>query len=271
LAVGHFEPAIHAPGQPLVVRDNDKGDAELLVQLQHQLIDRGRGFLVEVAGRLIGQDTIRSVNQRPCKGRALTLAVARLKVPLEVHAVIGSTENMLGADAYRPGDVFASLDGKSVEIINTDAEGRLVLADALAYARHLGGDFLIDHATLTGACVVALGPWRAGIFTNDDDLADRYGAAAATEGEAYWRMPLDEDLKESLKSDVADLKHTGDRSGGAVTAALFLAQFVGDSRYMHLDIAGPAFHESVHGVAPKGGTGFGVMTAVRFLETLAAG
>lgn len=202
---------------------------------------------------------------------ALTLAAARLELPVEVHGVIGSTENMLGEDAYRPGDVFPSLDGKSVEIINTDAEGRLVLADALAYARELGGDFLVDHATLTGACVVALGPWRAGIFTNDDELADRYRAAADSEGEAYWRMPLDEDLKESLKSDIADLKHTGDRSGGAVTAALFLAQFVGESRYMHLDIAGPAFHESVHGVAPKGGTGFGVLTAIRFLETLATG
>lgn len=200
----------------------------------------------------------------------LVLAAARLELPIEVHAVIASTENMLGEDAYRPGDVFPSLDGKSVEIINTDAEGRLVLADALAYARGLGGEFLIDHATLTGACMVALGPWRAGIFTNDDELADRYRAAAADEGEAYWRMPLDDDLVEMLKSDVADLKHTGERSGGAITAALFLAQFVGDARFMHLDIAGPAFLERVHGIGPKGGTGFGVMTAVRFLENLAA-
>ena len=201
----------------------------------------------------------------------LVLAAARLGLPIEVHGVIGSTENMLGEDAYRPGDVFSSLDGKSVEIINTDAEGRLVLADALAYARELGGEFLIDHATLTGACMIALGPWRAGLFTNDDELADRYRAAAGEEGEAYWRMPLDDDLKESLKSDVADLKHTGDRNGGAITAGLFLAHFVGDARFMHLDIAGPAFLERTHGVAPKGGTGFGVLTAVRFLESLAAG
>jgi len=199
----------------------------------------------------------------------LALAAARLEVPVEVHAVIGSTENMLGEDAYRPGDVFASLDGKTVEIINTDAEGRLVLADALAYARELGGDFLIDHATLTGACMVALGPWRAGIFTDDDELAERYAAAADTEGESYWRMPMDHDLDSLLDSSIADLKHTGERSGGAITAGLFLARFVGESRYMHLDIAGPAFGERVHGVAPKGGTGFGVMTAIRFLESLA--
>lgn len=199
----------------------------------------------------------------------LMLAVARLDLPVEVHAIIGSTENMLGEDAYRPGDVFPSLDGKFVEIINTDAEGRLVLADALAYARELGGDYLIDHATLTGACMIALGPWRAGIFTNDDELAEQYQAAAGVSGESYWRMPLDSDLRDMLRSSIADLKHTGERSGGATTAALFLAEFVGESRYMHLDIAGPAFQEKVHGVSPKGGSGFGVMTAVRFLESLA--
>ncbi len=200
----------------------------------------------------------------------ILLAAARLDLPVEVHAVIPSTENMLGADAYRPGDVFPSLDGKTVEIINTDAEGRLALADALAYARDLGGDYLIDHATLTGACMVALGPWRAGIFTHDDELADLYRAAADHEGESYWRMPLDRDLREMLKSDIADLKHTGERSGGSITAGLFLSEFAGESRFMHLDIAGPAFQERVRGVHPKGGTGFGVMTAIRFLESLAS-
>jgi len=200
----------------------------------------------------------------------LILAAARLNLPVEVHAVIPSTENMLGADAYRPGDVFPTRDGKTVEIINTDAEGRLVLADALAYARELGGDFLIDHATLTGACMVALGPWRAGMFTHDDELAAKYTAAAAHEGESYWRMPLDRDLREMLKSEIADLKHTGERSGGSITAGLFLSEFAGESRFMHLDIAGPAFQERVRGVHPKGGTGFGVMTAVRFLESLAS-
>ncbi len=200
----------------------------------------------------------------------LVLAAARMNLPIEVHGIIGSTENMTGADAYRPGDVFPSLDGKSVEIINTDAEGRLVLADALAYARQLGADHMIDHATLTGACMVALGPYRAGLFSDDVALVERYAAAAEAEGEAFWRLPLDNDLKDALKSDVADLKHTGDRPGGAITGALFLREFAGDGSYMHLDIAGPAFQDGVHGLHPKGGTGFGVLTGIRFLESLGA-
>ncbi|HEY8429080.1 MAG TPA: leucyl aminopeptidase [Sandaracinaceae bacterium] len=199
----------------------------------------------------------------------ILMAAARLKLPVEVHGVVGATENMLGDDAYRPGDVFPSLDGKTVEIVNTDAEGRLVLADALAYARKLGADYLIDHATLTGACMVALGPWTAGLFTGVDELAERYLAAGNEEGESFWRMPLLEDLRESLRSDVADLKHTGDPHGGAISAALFLREFVGDARWMHLDIAGPAFQERPHGIQPKGASGFGVLTAVRFLESLA--
>ena len=200
----------------------------------------------------------------------IVLAAARLELDVEVHGIIGSTENMLGDHAFRPGDVFGSLDGKSVEIINTDAEGRLVLADALAYARALEPDYLIDHATLTGACMVALGPWTAGLFTDDAELAERYARAAGEEGESFWRLPLDAELRESLKSDIADLKHTGDREGGAITAALFLKEFVGETRWMHLDIAGPAFLDRPHGVSGKGGTGFGVMTAIRFLESLPA-
>ncbi len=206
-------------------------------------------------------------------GAAVTIAVvvaaAKLKLPIEVHGLIASTENMPGPDAYRPGDVFPSLDGKSVEIINTDAEGRLVLADALAFARKLEPDYVIDHATLTGACMVALGPWTAGLFANDDGLAKRYLAASTAAGEQVWRMPLVEDLRETLKSDVADLKHTGEQYGGAITAALFLREFVGDSKWAHMDIAGPAFLERSHGIYPKGGTGFGVLTALHFLEALA--
>jgi len=167
--------------------------------------------------------------------------------------------------------VFKSLDGKTVEIINTDAEGRLVLADVLSYAvKNLKPDYLIDHATLTGACMVALGPWTAGLFANDDTLAAAYAKAAAEQGETYWRLPLDEELRELLKSDIADMKHMGDRYGGSITAALFLREFVGKTKWMHLDIAGPAFGERAHGVYPKGGTGFGVATGVRFLETLSA-
>ena len=200
---------------------------------------------------------------------AVVVAAAKLKLPVEVHGLVASTENMPGPDAYRPGDVFPSLDGKTVEIINTDAEGRLVLADALAFARKLEPDYVIDHATLTGACMVALGPWTAGLFSNDDGLAKRYLAASIAAGEQIWRLPLVEDLRETLKSDVADLKHTGEQYGGSITAALFLREFVGDSKWAHMDIAGPAFLERSHGIYPKGGTGFGVLTALHFLEALA--
>ncbi len=205
-------------------------------------------------------------------GGALTIATvfaaARLKVPVEVHGIVPATENMTGDDAYRPGDVFKSYDGKTVEIINTDAEGRLILADALAYARDLQPDYLVDHATLTGACMVALGAWTAGLFSNDDALAQKYAGAAEQVGESYWRLPLNDDLRDALKSDIADLKHMGEGFGGSITAALFLREFVGKTKWVHLDIAGPAYSERSHGIYPKGGTGFGVLTALRFLETL---
>jgi leucyl aminopeptidase len=233
----------------------------------------GKGITFDAGGLCLKPPKAMLDMKCDMSGAAVTigvvLAAARLKLPVEVHGIVGSTENMTGGEAYRPGDVFPSLDGKTVEIINTDAEGRLVLADALAYTRKLKPDYIIDHATLTGACMVALGPWRAGLFTDDDELAERYREAAAHEGESYWRMPLDHDLREMLDSDVADLKHTGEREGGAITAALFLGEFVGDSRWMHVDIAGPAFLDRPHGTHPKGGTGFGVMTGIRFLESLA--
>ncbi len=201
----------------------------------------------------------------------IMLACARLELPIEVHGFFGATENMTGASAYRPGDVFSSLEGKSVEIINTDAEGRLVLADVLAHAvQQTKPDYLIDHATLTGACLVALGPWTAGLFANDDELAGLYQEAARNAGESFWRLPLDEDLRELLKSDIADLKHVGDQYGGSITGALFLREFVGKTKWMHLDIAGPTFLDRPHGTSPKGGTGFGIATGVRFLERLAA-
>jgi len=198
----------------------------------------------------------------------IVLAAARMELPIEIHALFGATENMTGDAAYRPGDVFKSAEGKTVEIINTDAEGRLVLADVLHHAAKLEPDYMIDHATLTGACLVALGPWTAGLFANDDTLATKYLEAAETEGESYWRMPLNDELRDGLRSDIADLKHMGDKHGGSITAALFLREFVGKTKWMHLDIAGPAFLDRAHGTSPKGGTGFGIATAIRFLENL---
>lgn len=199
----------------------------------------------------------------------IVYAAAKLKLPIEVHGVIGATDNMTGGNAFRPGDVFPSLDGKTVEIVNTDAEGRLVLADALAYARELEPDYMIDHATLTGACIVALGQWTAGLFAGDDKLGKMYADAASDAGESFWRMPLNPELRETLDSAIADLKHVGGAHGGAITAALFLKEFVGNTKWAHCDIAGPAFLDSPHALLPKGGTGFGVSTGVSFLRKVA--
>ncbi len=196
----------------------------------------------------------------------LIAAVAATKPDVEVHFIIGCAENMPDGNAYRPSDVFGSLDGKTVEIINTDAEGRLVLADCLAYARKQKVDIIVDNATLTGACVVALGNNCSGFFATNDELADTFRKAAKDAGEQFWQLPLLEDLKDQLKSDVADLKHTGDRWGGSITAALFLREFVGDTPFVHCDIAGPALSSRAYGIYPKGGTGHGVLTFLRFLH-----
>jgi len=232
----------------------------------------GKGLTFDAGGLCLKPPKAMADMKCDMAGGAVTigtlLAVAKLKLPIEVHGLVGATDNMTGGGAYRPGDVFTARSGKTVEIINTDAEGRLVLADVLSYATEIGADYLIDHATLTGACMVALGPWRAALYANDDEMGRAYEDAAEAAGETFWRMPLDAELKEMLKSDVADIKHVGDAFGGSITAALFLQEFVGESRWVHLDIAGPAFQQSPHGVHPKGGTGFGVATAVRFLEGL---
>jgi leucyl aminopeptidase len=200
----------------------------------------------------------------------LLAACAAVKPNVEVHGIIASAENMPDGNAYRPGDVFGSLDGKTVEIINTDAEGRLVLADALAYARDLAPDVLIDNATLTGACVVALGKSCSGFYATNERLAAQYASAAKDAGEQTWRLPLLDDLKDQLKSDIADLKHTGDRWGGSITAALFLREFIGKCEWIHADIAGPAFSERSTPLHPKGATGHGLLTFLRFVEQLGA-
>jgi len=199
----------------------------------------------------------------------LMAAVGELKPDIEVHVIVGAAENMPDGSAYRPADVFSSLDGKTVEIINTDAEGRLVLADALTYAARLEPDLIVDAATLTGAALVALGKTCSAFYATEDELARLLEASAKEAGESFWRMPLLEELSEHLKSDVADLKHTGDRWGGSITAALFLREFVGKVPWVHCDIAGPVLAERARGAYPKGGTGHAVLTFVHFVERLA--
>lgn len=202
---------------------------------------------------------------------AAMVAIANLAIPLEVHAYIPLVENMVSGDAMKPGDVLRMLSGKTVEVLNTDAEGRLILADALVLAEREGASTIVDLATLTGACVVALGEEYAGLFSNDEKLAAEIQGAAERSGERIWRLPLAPEYDDKLKSKIADIKNIGDRWGGAITAALFLQHFVTIKRWAHLDIAGPALARKVHGVASEGGSGFGVRTLVRFVELLARG
>jgi leucyl aminopeptidase len=193
-------------------------------------------------------------------------ALPRLRPTVEVHGLIAAAENMPSGSAIRPGDVLRAMNGTTIEVGNTDAEGRLTLADALCYAnRQVKPDEIIDMATLTGACVVALGPLCAGLFTNEKSLGDRLLAAAEEAGERLWPLPLIEDYREFLKSDIADLNNVGPRGGGAITAGLFLKEFAGSTPWAHLDIAGPAFSEKDLPLAPKGGTGVAVRTLLSYL------
>jgi leucyl aminopeptidase len=189
-------------------------------------------------------------------------ALAALQPAAAVTAVIPSVENMPGQQAQRPGDVVTTMSGKTVEVLNTDAEGRLILADALTFAKQQGCTHLVDAATLTGAIAVALGHERAGLFSNDDAWRDRVLASAAASGEKLWPMPLDEEYKEQLKSLIADLPNIGNRWGGAVTAAMFLKQFADPTPWAHLDIAGTAWIEEAKPYLPKGPSGIGVRTFV---------
>jgi leucyl aminopeptidase len=196
-------------------------------------------------------------------------ALGRLKPKIDVDGYIPITENLPGGKAQKPGDVIRFRNDKTVEVLNTDAEGRLILADALTLAADTKPDAIIDLATLTGACMVALGTQVAGLFANDQPLADRLLAVSHETGEPLWQMPLVAEYKDDIKSAVADLKNIGGGHAGSITAALFLQEFVGSTPWVHLDIAGPAFLEKGLPYAPKGGTGFGVRTLVRYVMTLA--
>jgi len=203
-------------------------------------------------------------------GAAHALALAGLVMgaglKVRLHCLVPAVENAIAGNAFRPGDVLKSRKGLTVEIGNTDAEGRLTLADALCYAaKVVEPQEMIDMATLTGACVVALGPLCAGLMASDQRLADRLLTAARAAGERVWQLPLIEEYKDQFKSDVADLNNTGGRNGGAITAGLFLKEFSGGIPWAHLDIAGPAFVDKDLPLGPKGATGFMVRTMLTYL------
>lgn len=198
---------------------------------------------------------------------ATMMAVAQLKLPVNLAGYMVMTENMTGGKAMKLGDVLSIRNGKTVEVLNTDAEGRLILADALSYAVEQKPARVLDLATLTGACLVALGTKIAGLFSNDDSFAQDVLAASRLTGERAWRLPLDDDFKDAIKSQVADLKNVGGKWGGASTAAKFLEQFVGQSCWVHLDIAGPSWVDADSATRDAGGTGCFVRTLVALVET----
>jgi leucyl aminopeptidase len=204
-------------------------------------------------------------------GAAIIAAMSRLpylRPDVEVTGYVPTTDNLPGANAQKPGDVIRYLNGKTIEVLNTDAEGRLILADALALAARQKPDYMINLATLTGACMVALGTGVAGLFCNNQELADRLMNCSEAAGEKLWRLPLVREYREMIKSSIADIKNIGGAHGGAIIAALILQEFVAEVPWAHLDIAGPAFSESDHAICPKGGTGFGVRTLLNFISNL---
>jgi leucyl aminopeptidase len=208
-------------------------------------------------------------------GAAATLgaasAIAQLRPSeIEVHFIIAACENMISGKAIHPGDILTASNGKTIEVNNTDAEGRLTLADALVYADKLGVDAIVDLATLTGACVVALGDSIAGLWSTSEELAAQIQSASQKAGEKFWRMPLEEPYFDQMKSVVADFKNTGSRMGGSITAALFLKHFVDKTpAWAHLDVAGPVWTEKENGYLNAGGTGYPVRTLVNLIMSMA--
>lgn len=195
-------------------------------------------------------------------------AIAALKLPVRVLCIVCSAENMPSSTAYKPGDVLTAMSGKTIEVLNTDAEGRLVLADGLHYAKTLGATHLIDAATLTGACIVALGKLNSGLFSNDEDTCDRFLQAYRAAGEHFWRLPCSDDYKPLIKSSIADIQNTGmDRYGGAITAAMFLKEFAGDTPWVHLDIAGQAWIDDARSYIAKGPSGVAVRSIVEWVRS----
>lgn len=235
----------------------------------------GKGLTFDTGGYSLKPSGFMHTMKIDMGGGATVLGVfkilSQLKPSAEVHGIIPTTENLISGKAIKPGDIVTAMNGKTIEILNTDAEGRLILADAFSYIRNQKWDAVIDFATLTGACVVALGEQIAGLFSNNSDLQNQIQQAADTEGESFWPLPLVKEYKQLIKSKIADIQNIGQNKwGGAITAALFLQEFVPeDTPWTHLDIAGPAFEEKGKiPYIPTGGTGFAIRTIARYLDQL---
>jgi leucyl aminopeptidase len=249
-----------------------------LVELRYEPADP-RGFLAIVGKGIVfdsgglslkpadGMETMKTDMSGAAAVFAAMQAIAALSLPVRVIGITPLTENMPGGSALRPGDVLEIRNGKTIEVLNTDAEGRLILADGLSLAAEHKPDLIVDIATLTGACPVALGEKIAGLMGTDGGTK-AVAAAAAAAGERVWQLPLPDDYRKNIDSDVADMKNTGPRYGGAINAALLLKEFVGEIPWAHLDIAGPARASEAEHYIPKGGTGFGVRTLVELARSM---
>jgi len=240
---------------------------------QKHIVLVGKGLTFDSGGLDIKPEnfmlTMKGDKTGACDVLGAIRAAALLKLPVKVTVLIAAAENMPSGKSYRPDDILTARNGKTIEVVNTDAEGRLTLADALCYASELKPDLIVDIATLTGACAVALGNSTAGLFSNNDEAAEKLMAASKASGEAFWRLPMtDKNLREALKSPFADLLNCGERYGGAITAAMFLEEFVADDiPWLHLDIAGADFISKPWGYYCKGMTAFGTRTLVELLRS----
>ncbi len=260
------------PARLIVLRYFPEGDEALLSRLETVALI-GKGITFDSGGLSLKSAEGMEQMKYDMAGGAAVLgalrALAQLRPKIKVLGLVPATENMPSGRAQKPGDVVRTMSGKTVEVINTDAEGRLILADAITYARQLGAQKIVDLATLTGACVVALGSVYAAIFGNDQALVERLIAAGRTAGEKLWPLPLDPEYREQLKSEIADLKNVGGRKAGAITAAYFLKEFAEETPWAHLDIAGTAWLEESKPYLASGPTGMGVRTLAEFVCQLA--
>lgn len=231
----------------------------------------GKGITFDSGGINVKSGDHMTDMKMDMSGAALVLGVfsviAHIKPSFPVMGVIAATPNLISGSSIVPGDIVRAYNGKTIEILNTDAEGRVTMADSLSYAVKEGATEILDFATLTGACMIALGDKIAGMFSNNRDLAEALKSASYTEGEKVWEMPLEKEYKKLNESSVADIANIpSTRHGGAITAALFLQEFIGDTAWVHFDIAGPAFSNKPHELGPKGGTGFGVRTVLQYIQ-----
>ena len=256
------------PSRLIVLRHRGEGDGPVLAFVGKGLTFDSGGISIKPSDKM---ETMKLDMAGGAAVLAATRAIAELKLGVDVVGVIPATENLPGGRAYKPGDVVRALNGKTIEIISTDAEGRLILADALAYARQLGATHLVDVATLTGACIIALGHVAAGVMGNDTALVDAVLDTGESAGERMWRLPLFPEYRALLDSKIADIKNVGGRAAGSITAGLFLREFVGDTCWAHIDIAGTAWSEKDEPHQVEGATGAGTRTLIALAERIAGG